>query len=162
MTLRFTMTRRIFSKVAWFQNHKLRIERVCLTWRAALSWCAARSIIEGSVKYKLKVLNYSFKSKNMWTSLCGKMWTPPFIFPTNIHNESGIILKWVINFSNIITNPNWLLYKIASEAISVLKATKKLERIKLGIFLAIQYPTSAKFRLTTIIVVGSNCKWKNG
>ena len=99
MTLRFTMTRRIFSKVAWFQNHKLRIERVCLTWRAALSWCAARSIIEGSVKYKLKVLNYSFRSKNMWTSLCGKMWTPPFIFPTNIHNESGIILKWVINFS---------------------------------------------------------------
>ena len=31
------------------------------------------------------------------TSLCAKMWTPPFIFPTNIHNESGIISKWVIN-----------------------------------------------------------------
>ena len=99
----------------------------------------------------------------MWTSLCGKMWTPPFIFPTNIHNESGIILKWVINFSEHNHQSQLIvLNKIASEAISVLKATKKLERIKLGIFLAIQYPTSAKFRLTTIIVVGSNCKWKNG
>ena len=31
-----------------------------------------------------------------------KMWTPPFIFPTNIHNESGIIFKWVINIPNMI------------------------------------------------------------
>ena len=140
MTLRFTMTRRIFSKVAWFQNHKLRIERVCLTWRAALSWCAARSIIEGSVKYKLKVLNYSFKSKNMWTSLCAKMWTPPFIFPTNIHNESGIILKWVINFSDIITNPNWLLNKIASEATKKLEETTPTWTNKVGYIFS--YPIS--------------------